>query len=272
MRKDHLAANLRLLCNEVPSIAFLCREIGVNRQQFNKYLAGAHRPSPYNLAQICRYFEVEEFEILLPPAQFKSVLASYQDRRRHAAPASSIEAALDRVFPANVRALQRYEGYYHSHFQAFGWDDRIVRSLICFYVRDGRMYVKDIERFADPVLDHRYTMKNDGLVTLLANRLYIVEHQAVSEGKVSLTILNATYQSRITLLSGLTMSTSTHKDRLPASSRVVYKYLGKSVDKRQALADCGAFSPSSNVIDRNIVRLVSNEIAPDEQVLFGRPV
>jgi hypothetical protein len=241
MPKDHFATNLRLLCNEVP----------------------------YNLSRICRYFDVEEFEILLPPEQFKNVLAFREDRRRHAAPAG-IETLIDRAFPTDVPALQRYEGYYHSHFSSFGWEDQIIRSLICFYVQDGRMYVKSVERFVDPLLDQRYTMKCDGLVTMMANRLYVVEYQTVAGGKVSLTILNATYRSRITLMAGLTMGTSTERDRVPAASRVVYKYLGKTIDKRQALSACGAFARDSDMMDKKIVRLVSNDIRPDERVLFGR--
>ncbi|MEM7172588.1 MAG: helix-turn-helix transcriptional regulator [Pseudomonadota bacterium] len=271
MPKDHFANNLRLLCNEVSSVAEVCRAIEVNRQQFNKYLAGNHRPSPYNLTRICRYFGVEEFEILLPPEKFANVLTLYQDRRRRAA-GFSLEALIGDTFPGNMEDLQRYEGYYHSHFSAFGWEDRIVRSLICFHVQEGRMFVKDVERFTDAVLGQSYTMKSDGLVTMFANRLYIAERQSLAGGKISLTILNATHQTRITLLSGLTMGTSTHKDHLPSASRVIYKYLGKNIDKRQALDACGAFAPNDKRLDKNLVELVSNEIAPDEKVLFGRLV
>jgi hypothetical protein len=241
----------------------------VNRQQFNKYLSGTHRPSPYNLSRICRYFDVEEFEILLPPEQFKSVLAHYQDRRRRAAP-DRIETLIEDAFRTNIATLQRYEGYYHGHFTSFGLKDRVVRSLICLYLQDGRMYVKTIERFFGHPLGQGYTMKYVGLVTAMAGRLFIMESQTFGEGKLSLTILNTTYRSRMSLLSGLTMSTSTERDRVPAASRAVYKYLGKTIDKRQALSVCGDFSPDSNAIEENIVRLVSNDIPPEEKVLFGR--
>ena len=269
MSNEHLATNLRLLCNQIPSVASVCRAINVNRQQFNKYLAGTHRPSPYNLSRICRFFGLEEFELLLPPEQFGKILARFQDHRRQTAPAG-LETLLNDIFPANDRTLERYQGYYHSHFAAYGWDDRIVRSLICFYLRDGRMHVKSIERFADSVLNQNYTMKSAGWVSMMANRLYVVEHQTISGGKVSLTILNGTYQSRVTLLNGLTMGTSTHRDHLPAVSRVVYKYLGRTIDARAALSACGAFRPGSGMIDTEILRRIANDIAPDEHVLFGR--
>ena len=87
---------------------------------------------------------------------------------------------------------------------------------------------------------------------------------------MSLTILNATHRSRITLLAGLTMGASTERDRVPAVSRVVYKHLGKTIDKRQALSACGAFARESDMVNKNIARLVSNDVRPDERVLFGR--
>ncbi len=54
-----LAENLQLLTSEVTSISDLCREIGVNRTQFNRYLGGAAFPRPDVLFRICSYFGVD---------------------------------------------------------------------------------------------------------------------------------------------------------------------------------------------------------------------
>ena len=37
---DDLKANLRFLCAEKASTAQVCRDIGINQQQFSKYLSG----------------------------------------------------------------------------------------------------------------------------------------------------------------------------------------------------------------------------------------
>ena len=47
-----LAANLRFAASFLPSVSQLCRDVGLNRQQMNKYLNGGSRPSPYNLRRI----------------------------------------------------------------------------------------------------------------------------------------------------------------------------------------------------------------------------
>ena len=61
-----LGNNLRQLCAEVTSISDLCRTIGVNRTQFNRYLTGTAFPRPDVLFRICSHFGVDA-NILLRP-------------------------------------------------------------------------------------------------------------------------------------------------------------------------------------------------------------
>lgn len=58
--------NLRTLVEPYRSISELCRNLGINRTQFNRYLAGENLPRPEVLAQICSFFEVDA-RILLDP-------------------------------------------------------------------------------------------------------------------------------------------------------------------------------------------------------------
>lgn len=54
-----LGDNLRHLCRDTASISELCRTIGVNRTQFNRYLSGTAFPRPDVLFRICRHFGVD---------------------------------------------------------------------------------------------------------------------------------------------------------------------------------------------------------------------
>ena len=67
--------NLRYLCGYHRSVAEVCRKLAINRQQFNKYLAGANMPSDYNMRKICQFFEVEAASLLAPHTRF---LAEYE--------------------------------------------------------------------------------------------------------------------------------------------------------------------------------------------------
>lgn len=59
-------ANLRQLAKRYRSISALCRQLGVNRTQFNRYLSGESVPRPDVLDRICRFFDVDA-RILLKP-------------------------------------------------------------------------------------------------------------------------------------------------------------------------------------------------------------
>lgn len=59
-------ANLKHLCREAPSISALCRDLGINRTQFNRYLSGESFPRPDVLHRICTFFDVDA-RILLEP-------------------------------------------------------------------------------------------------------------------------------------------------------------------------------------------------------------
>lgn len=65
-----LARNLSRLTADERSISEVCRQIGVNRTQFNRYLAGTAFPRPDVLHRICRHFKVDANILLepLPPA------------------------------------------------------------------------------------------------------------------------------------------------------------------------------------------------------------
>ncbi|WP_177213035.1 helix-turn-helix domain-containing protein [Celeribacter neptunius] len=58
--------NLRRLAADAQSVSQLCRELGVNRTQFNRYLHAEAFPRPDVLDRICSYFDVDA-RILLEP-------------------------------------------------------------------------------------------------------------------------------------------------------------------------------------------------------------
>ncbi len=59
-------ANLRQLAQQYPTVSGLCRQLGINRTQFNRYLGGESFPRPDVLDRICRFFDTDA-RILLKP-------------------------------------------------------------------------------------------------------------------------------------------------------------------------------------------------------------
>lgn len=60
------SGNLKQLVADQPSIAAVCRELDINRTQFNRYLSGEAHPRPEVLARICAHFD-RDARILLEP-------------------------------------------------------------------------------------------------------------------------------------------------------------------------------------------------------------
>ena len=56
--RSMFGSNLRSLARTYPSISELSRQLGINRTQFNRYLAGESFPRPDVLARICDFFDV----------------------------------------------------------------------------------------------------------------------------------------------------------------------------------------------------------------------
>lgn len=60
-------ANLKYACSTRVSISDFCREVGLNRQQFNRYINGQAHPSPHNLLRIASAFGLEPGDFTAPP-------------------------------------------------------------------------------------------------------------------------------------------------------------------------------------------------------------
>lgn len=67
--RNMFGANLRQLARGSQSISALCRDLGINRTQFNRYLSGESFPRPDVLFRICRFFQVDARILLQPVAE-----------------------------------------------------------------------------------------------------------------------------------------------------------------------------------------------------------
>jgi len=128
------AENLRIECDKAKSIAYVCRSLGINRQQFNKYLKGDHLPSAKRRRAMCEFFGVPEDEMFTPPAQRTSLTAkagrqlatfdiSIQNLRR-------IEDAARTFLPRGAGHHGLRDGFYYCYFPMQNNEEFLVRSLV----------------------------------------------------------------------------------------------------------------------------------------------
>ncbi|SEL37204.1 Cro/C1-type HTH DNA-binding domain-containing protein [Roseovarius nanhaiticus] len=240
----------------------MCRRIGINRQQFNKYLAGAVRPSRHNMRRICDFFGVTESELLMEPARFAGLVSLRKPAGRGAAP-----QYLDAV--ENLHRLSgemgQYVGWYFRYFYTFGYPGHITRSLAVITEKDGRHLWKNIETGTDPdKAQSRFVGKYEGLAFHLGHRIHIIEYDVLAASSITQLMLYPSYTPRPGHLRGVQTGGSMRRGRKPAASAVVLEFLGERIDIRRALARCGLFEPDE--VDDWIKRLIENRIDAGEWV------
>ena len=250
-----LARNLRRLCSGERSISEVCRRVGINRQQFNRYLTGASRPSAFNTQRLCHHFGVQEHELLLPHDEFERRFRGRRVTPAESRPGDRLDRLLRSAFPGDRRPLMRYTGYYHFYFRTPTWPDRLVCGVSSIHEREGLFFSKAVMRDLDRQDGTRYHSKYEGLVALRHDLLFIVETQTLAQDVIVETMLRAPRRSDATLLRGHTFGIS-NPTREPYLRPIVWRYLGRVIDLRAALRATGLVDPASGPVEQRVVRLL----------------
>jgi hypothetical protein len=130
--RDAFAANLARLCEREASIAAVCRATGINRQQFNRYLAGGSLPNKRNLDKICRHFNIEEPDLFKSGAGQSAREVNVETQWSHA-DMRAVMKLLHSESPTSVAS-----GLYYAHF-AHPHDPKSMMRSVIVVRRDGNM-------------------------------------------------------------------------------------------------------------------------------------
>lgn len=265
----NFSINLRYLCGFYNSISEVCRKLEINRPQFNRYLAGKSFPSYSNLKKICNFFGVETEEITETPTEFEKKLSPTNNPFSHNAIPSELNSILLPLLTNSSRNLQRYEGYYYRYFYSFGFPGYIFRSFMKIYQSNGVYYMKHIEHYSgrNPELGARLTIKNHGVVFLLADRLFLIESEPELNSTISETILTPSYRPNNPYMSGLVICASTSDSHQPGAARTVIESLGENIDIRKAMKQCDLFHHDDERIPEAVKKMIKNEIDNNEFTL-----
>lgn len=264
---EPFAENLRLLCSHYASVAEVCRRIGINRQQFNKYLSGASTPSLHSLRRICDFFGVEEGEIFLPAHEFAGLI-----RVRGEAPSDALAATIGQIaarFPDSQHKLRKYCGHYFVYMSTPAYPGMILKYFAAVFQRGDQTYAKAIERLVDkqnPELGG-YISKYQSLVLHAEDRIYMMDHNPMGHQVFALTVIYPSHRTRLHFLPGLGIAVSGGPGRQAFATRMVYEYLGESTNLREAIAGCGLYPEDSDELDGAIRARLRNEIGPGENTL-----
>jgi transcriptional regulator with XRE-family HTH domain len=252
--------NLLYLCGDYRSISEVCRRLGVNRTQFNKYLSGRIAPSRHSMRRIANFFGVEEYELHLPHANFVALLdiptrPGRRERRNF------LSSGLDAVLAlSNGPELVRYVGYYFEYYFAMSVPGRVLRSLIQIDRRDGQFPYVRTERLGTPGTPGRFPHNRyHGLALFLKDRIFLVDYEVLTGNEITLTSLFPSYADRVTRLGGLKAGVSAREGRHPAATRVLLEYIGPRINVNAALRQLGYLDPCE--VEVSIVERIDNSVS-----------
>ena len=276
---SEFSKNLQLLCSFYKSISEVCRQLGINRSQFNKYLNGSSRPSRNTLHKICNFFGVESYEIELPHHQFSTIVQVRPLRTSQTASPDHLNA-IETLQRAGLENLKRYQGFYFEYYYSMSFPGQILRSLIHIVERDHGMFYDRFERLQKPKQGRGragFKCHYQGAALYLADRIFLLDYESLTHNEITQTVLFPTYKSRTTYLTGLKLGVTTDATRTPASARVALEVLGEHINIRSALKLCGLLSLDDGSVSREIRAMIDNDINDDQYFLtakinIGNPV
>lgn len=236
-------ANLRKLGNSAASVSALCRDLGINRTQFNRYLAGESFPRPDVLHRICTFFDVDA-RILLEPIQ--DAKDDAKDLLRHPFIADFVGAGMmglqEDDFPS---------GFYRFSRPAFSDETRFVVGLVQITRDNGFTFLRGFEpKEALAIHDlptDAYTREYRGIVMPQAEGIAAL----VSRRDAVTTSFN--YLFRMPALAnhywvGYTVRTTQENPTGRRAARLVYEYLGHDTHKILSAARSTGYRTSDQLV------------------------
>ncbi|WP_108365595.1 helix-turn-helix transcriptional regulator [Limnohabitans sp. Bal53] len=260
--------NLKLACSYYPSVSEVARKVGINRQQFMRYLSSESYPSRHNLRKLCDLFGVDEFELLMPVHQFRNLLRLKKERDEGLVKLPPLLPPLLQLVQRQRAELSKNLGYFHVYYLSASRPGSVLKSLIHIYEWQEFTLYKRIERLKVPGSKGQAELyKYSGMVGVVGDRLHLIDQETLTGSELTHTILYPSYRNRITYLTGLTVGVSGNDAHRPSASRIALEYAGNTVNLRRAIADCGLFAPEDPAVPAIISRYLCQ---PGEADVVGQ--
>ncbi|RKF15161.1 XRE family transcriptional regulator [Roseovarius spongiae] len=234
--------NLRRLSSNYPSIAELCRDLKINRTQFNRYLSGESFPRPDVLHRICSFFDVDA-RILLEPVE--ALRTAHQDLLRHPA----LHGFFGRE-PIEVSPNLLPDGFYRFMRRSFIDEAQFVVGLVYVFREDDYTFLRGYEP--------RGALRGQGLSTDPRDREYrgialrqeegvmiVVTHRNAMAASFNFLAPETSFQSNLWI--GYVTRTVREKVTGIRATRMIYEHLGRNTPAILATAR------ESGLVDRDKV-------------------
>lgn len=253
------AQNLRKLLRGEQSIAHVCRVLDINRQQFNRYLAGEVLPSAKNLRKLSGYFKVSESNILSQNFEFDITPAGPQP--------DGFLSSLNSLFTANKEFIE--DGHYYWYFALSGQAGLCMKSILHIKTRGSKLEFSAlliVRNSTDPSkIDIWYRVS--GLVREQDGRALFLGNVRGDPADIAVLIVEPVRSLRKKMFAGIATSFRTAEI---AGRRIALHYLGAGQSALRLARHCGMLKVDDPSIEPAIRRAISADDGPHHPVLTAK--
>ena len=220
----NFADNLRALCAEHGSIAGVCSAIGMNRQQFNKYLAGSTLPNAPSLERICGFFKVEPESLFRDPSGIQKQLS--------AGLLQTVSKSFHRMRRSTLRP-----GCYYIYTPWARDPSKCVRAALFVYEKDGMTLFSRFTKFRSPAVRQRFFLsgRHDGVVLESSGAKYLLATHSKGLGEMSLVSIGGENAQSHDFMNGLALVMDPSGS--PVAMRAALEYRGASSMLRRIISE-----------------------------------
>lgn len=251
-----ISENLKLLCSYRPTISQVGRDLGINRSQLNRYLAGTSTPRTGLMRRICDYFGVEPHELMQPPTDFTNIvrlrgLDSDVAGRR-------LRKHIDQIMAMNDSRVRNLEGVFWEYYYSMSQRGKIIRNVVVFEQTDRYMFYRRLERMGPHDRPCRRHYRYQGAALLTGDRIFLTDYEYSAGIELTQTVLYPDYSMRWTRLHGVKLGVSADQSHMPCSVRVYLERTPPGLRIVGALRRCGLFDAEGPEITDQVREMIDN--------------
>lgn len=221
------AANLRLLCSRQGSTAQVCRKVGINRQQFNKYLSGQHIPSAANIRAIANYFGIGPEIMFSEHEHFRTLTeGNFFDILDQLRRTPQVARFLETMTVANKLSLDQYVGCYDRYQFSSIYARRILRSAFCIFRNGDFLNHYYIERFPsyDRPRTTEYVFKYHGFTFPIEDRIFCIDFESAQKNEMTFGIFSPVQRNARHFMFGIVSGIAATMFRPPFATRAALHF------------------------------------------------
>jgi len=242
-----LAENLRTLCDRHGSVVSVCRKLNVNRQQFNKYLSGAHVPSASNLRIISSFFGLSVPILFSDPDEFRTLVdGNFFHAMATARQLPEFSRFISNMIVENNSQDSEIAGVYDRYQFSSIYKGFVLKSAFCIYKNREFLQHYYVERF--PSFDNprkiEYIFKYYGFCFPLADRLFTADFEGIQCNELTFGVYAQVKRNAKRFMFGIASGIAANVFRQPYSTKVALHYRGPGLLRREHLE-------ALTVMDRN---------------------